>query len=126
MSRGTIKRERYRRRLARLYARDCNCHWCRKPTILMLGVHDAGREKRRATIDHLRDRFDPTRTEPNPKWAERTVLACLECNNRRGAERQAECVELQRRKSGAGQVRKLVRRIVSRETPGEGISGGFL
>lgn len=93
----------------------------------MLGVHDNGKETRRATIDHLRDRFDPTRRQPNRTREERTVLACLECNNRRGAERAVECLQLQRRKSQAGVVRKLVRRIVadvSRETGSDaGVAG---
>jgi len=43
-----------------------------------------------ATLEHLRDKYDPTRTinpvNKEPRWA----LACWECNNKRGAQRTKE------------------------------------
>jgi len=33
-----------------------------------------------ATIDHLRSRYDPMRSEPNHNQEERIVLACRKCN----------------------------------------------
>lgn len=45
--------------------------------------------RRMATLDHLDDRFSPQRGTFENKGEERTVLACAECNERRGAERVA-------------------------------------
>jgi hypothetical protein len=41
-----------------------------------------------ATIDHLRSRLSPHRTEPNLTNEERTVLACPPCNLDRAAQEE--------------------------------------
>jgi hypothetical protein len=54
-----------------------------------------------ATIDHLRSRLSPNRTEPNPDHEERTVLAHFRCNQQRATEEQAALpLEEKRRRSG--------------------------
>lgn len=85
------------------------CHWCNKPMLhwsdlrndptkaAKHGVRQInGMEKIKdmpatlATIDHLRDRFDPARQEPNVRHEQRWVLACWQCNTDRGNQRVAE------------------------------------
>lgn len=39
-----------------------------------------------ATIDHLRNRLDFNRTEPNTEQQSRTVLSCKKCNEDKGRE----------------------------------------
>jgi len=91
--------------MAILHKRDPDCHWCRKPTVLMR-VHTKETVRNRATLDHLDDRFEPRRGRY--KQQERTVLACWDCNHKRGQRRQAECIALQRVKSQAGHIAKAI------------------
>ena len=66
----------------------CNCemiHWTDSRYSTKRTVH----RNRIATVDHLRDRYDPTRGDPNPDREQRWVLACWECNQRRSDERTA-------------------------------------
>ncbi len=66
------------------------CHWCECDLVLSPpGKHVKKQPPNLGTIDHLRDRFDPARRERNRHGERRLVLACLACNNRRGAESQA-------------------------------------
>lgn len=52
-----------------------------------------------ATLDHLRDRFDPTRRIP-ARGDKRRVMACNACNNLRGQIRQRmQPIEELRRRS---------------------------
>lgn len=87
------------RYLARLHRRfDGICHWCGQVTLLLPPV--AKRKKLpplMATRDHLDDRFSPERGRQPGTY--RVVLACLKCNNERGAASQAAqpIEELQRR-----------------------------
>ncbi len=68
------------------HARDPRCHWCKRVTILK-AFQRAGPDEASliATEDHIRCRAEcSTRAE----WdaPENRVLACHECNQRRGAE----------------------------------------
>lgn len=70
-------------------AQDGEGHYCHKP--MQIEVQSGGRlPNNYATIEHLRDRFDPTRNEPNHQQDKRIVLACNKCNNDRGREREKE------------------------------------
>lgn len=95
-------------RLKKLWEADPKCHWCGKPTVLILvppGVAIGGRVFNAATIDHLRSRLDPNRQEPNSGVDIRTVLACWRCNQQRNDFEQASISveELRRRaKNGHG------------------------
>lgn len=100
MSRSTKDTERKRMSLFR--RQDGRCYWCACDLVVSPpGKHIKSPPPNLATIEHLRDRFDPTRWERNRNGERRLVLACLECNNRRGAENQAAAgKEELRRRSG--------------------------
>lgn len=89
-------KQRLKHRLRRLWEKDPRCHWCGKPTFLILtppGVDfNIGKQHpKMATIDHLRSRYDSTRKERSPEDNEpRTVLACHACNDKRNEEEQAQ------------------------------------
>ena len=100
------------RRLAKLHKRNPQCHWCPRITTLMLGVNTKATVRQRATLDHLDDRFSPMRGR-HPRGIERTVLACWDCNHKRGQRRQAALVALQRRKSLAGHIHKAIRQTLA-------------
>lgn len=83
----------------RRWRKDPRCAWCRRVTVLWRGPpRDTPKNDPRrrpplnaATVDHLRDRFDPTRQEPiigRPQV--RRVLACWECNWARNVYREAQ------------------------------------
>lgn len=71
-------------RLHRLFKNaDGLCYWCDEPVIL--GLRQPLPDNA-ATIDHLRDRFNPTRWQPMQPGEgpdDRTVLACHRCNHTR-------------------------------------------
>lgn len=101
-----------RRRRAMFKKQDGKCHWCQCDMIMPPeGQHVPRMPKNMATIEHLRDRFSWDRQEPNINREFRWVLACLGCNNRRGHERQAELIDIQRAKSMAGHADKAMRRL---------------
>jgi len=99
---------RNRRRLLTRWLADSRCHYCGKPTILILIAPQQrmpGRfanYKLRATLEHLRSRLHNGRQEP-ADGQQRIVLACHACNqaanNRETAELSLD--ELWRR-SGRG------------------------
>jgi 5-methylcytosine-specific restriction endonuclease McrA len=95
-----------RRRRELFHAQGGCCHWCKEPMRLIEDNPGGGCPKDMATIDHLRDRFHPERRQP-PRGEERYVAACWNCNNKRGAVRQAELgkPELQRRAAGRNRRR---------------------
>jgi hypothetical protein len=96
-----------KRRRLNLYQRDPHCHWCRCLTVLPPeGSPPKVTPPNEATIDHLRDRYDPRRREPARNQEERTVLACRGCNARRNTERQAEMAELHAASSARGHFKK--------------------
>lgn len=100
--------QRIKRRRRNLHRRDPRCHWCGNDTVLMEG-HIKYPPPNMATLDHLDDRFDVNRG--SYAHAERTVLACVACNNARGAIRQRELWEEQRLRSITGHLRKRLRRM---------------
>lgn len=80
--------ERLRRRRWRLFGeQQGKCYWCKCEMVLMWNCDPKIKPGNLATIDHLRDRFDATRTEP-ANGDQRLVAACSDCNFRRGTERQ--------------------------------------
>ena len=92
-----------------LWTKDPHCHWCGRLTVQPSEILKMGQPNppEMATIDHLVDRFEGR----NRNNFNNVVLACNECNNRRGRERQAKIPleELQRR-SKLHQQAKLRRR----------------
>jgi len=97
--------KRKRRRAALWRQQQGKCHWCGEAMMHWNDWYAQHRDAkggwqppRLATIDHLRDRFDPTRQIP-ARGSQRLVLACRQCNHQRGVEsqRQQPLEELQRR-----------------------------
>lgn len=86
MSNGKSKR----RRLFKLWEEDPRCYYCKLETVLIMrppslvsefdGVKTHLRE---ATIEHLRHRMSDDRGSDSN---EATVLACRECNHKKGVE----------------------------------------
>ena len=63
------------------------CHWCKcKLTHPKFVKRGDTQPDNMATIDHLRNRLDFNRTEPNTEREARTVLSCKKCNQDRGDE----------------------------------------
>lgn len=90
---------RWRRRHWR---QDPRCAWCGRVTVLVTPRRHEAPPPNMATVDHLRDRYDPTRGEPLRGRPEvRRVLACLECNHGR-AERKTAALPIEElhRRSG--------------------------
>lgn len=90
------------RRREILWHRDPRCHWCGCLTRLMPGDQHkrAGQPKDMATVDHLDSRLSGQKAQYHA-GEERTVLACQECNTRRGREEEQRLgIEEQRRRSG--------------------------
>jgi hypothetical protein len=94
----------------RRWRKDPRCAYCGVVTILRWTPpprREGGGNPRPplnlATVDHLRDRYDPTRQDPPRHGEVRRVLACWRCNNALGAIRTAlqPLEELRRRSSGA-------------------------
>lgn len=97
-------------RIFGLWRRDPRCHWCRRPTVLIFRPPGCGQSTvparaDEATIDHLWTRFDGRTQTHN---VEVTVLACRECNGKRGACREAKVPldELHRRAGNGGTNRE--------------------
>src|SRR5574343_1651147 len=70
-----------RNRVQKMWRRSPLCHWCKNPTTLVesgqLRLHPHS-----ATFDHLHHRSHPLRYTRKGRNA--GVLACYECNQRRG------------------------------------------
>jgi hypothetical protein len=96
------RRARIRRRRCALFEQQGGlCYWCKGEAVLMDGqnFHGVGQPKNLATLDHLRDRYDPTRREPS-NGEPRYVMACYDCNQKRGYERtMQQSIEVRRRMS---------------------------
>ena len=71
----------------KLWQADPRCHWCKRITrLLNIPEIQGPAPPDLATIDHLRSRYSLERFV-KPKIGESTkVLACYECNARRGIE----------------------------------------
>ncbi len=98
--------ERKRRKLLLRWEQQKGlCHWCEKPTILIMRPPSQGMRfflpvPNEATLDHLRSRLHPDRLEP-ANGEIRLVMACRQCNNERGqAEEAALPKEELHRRSG--------------------------
>lgn len=78
-----------KRRRQEMWAKDPCCHWCGRETVLVHRIDGGLTLPNQATLEHLYDRLDPRRYEKGRK-GNRYVLACYECNWRRGRERQRE------------------------------------
>jgi len=81
MSRGKGKENHNRGRVKRLWDKCKHCHWCNKITRLQESGVGAAKQDT-ATFDHIYHRSEPERK----KYPHRGVLACYECNQRRGRE----------------------------------------
>ena len=80
------RREKLRRRKRKLYRRQKGrCFWCGCQMRFPPSGHTERPEATMATIEHLDDRFSPLRGKFS-NGVERTVLACLKCNQKRGRE----------------------------------------
>ena len=82
--------DKKRRRKARLFARqNGKCYWCKNDMVIIPTVgNEKTFPKNLATLDHLFDKFHPSR-RANSRGKERTVLACWQCNFNRCVESQA-------------------------------------
>lgn len=90
-----------------LWNENPHCYWCGKETLL-IDLNNKRVKKQQwkdaATLDHLYTKYelDKRKSEGNP-----IVLACQECNHRRGAEstKAQPIEELWRR---AGQLERMI------------------
>lgn len=77
-----------RRRRRALWEKDNRCHWCGIETIWSEnsnGINPADS----ATLDHIYSKYHPKRLKPNTTREIRYVLACQQCNHKRGREEDA-------------------------------------
>ena len=76
-----------KRRRDKLFSENPYCYWCGCVVIHPETIERKETQpKNMATIDHLRDRLNSSRTEPNPNREIRTVLSCKDCNEKRSRE----------------------------------------
>lgn len=73
------------RRIFNLWCKSPFCNWCGRVTVLIFRTDGIKMPMRKdeATLDHLNDRYGE---RPNVQGVETTVLACWECNGKRGHE----------------------------------------
>jgi hypothetical protein len=83
---GAKYNQRMVRKKATLFAeQNGRCHWCRGAMVMPDPEIPPERHPHNmATIEHLRDRWHPLRSEPNNSNQRRLVAACKRCNERRG------------------------------------------
>ena len=74
-----------RKRKLNLWKKDPHCHYCGVETIVLNQPRIKGTPPNLATLDHLYSKFDYRRYIPEFNNAERTVLCCFSCNNKRAA-----------------------------------------
>lgn len=107
MSNTNIKIKRQRVYL--FLHQEGKCHWCRCDMVLMFAAPPNFRPKNLATLDHLRDRWDETRSEPNPERERRRVLACHECNMAPGnASQAAQPIEVLHERAGGHSAQRAL------------------
>lgn len=106
----TRNRDRSRNIRLRMWRKNPHCYYCGIKTIW---VERSGGTAlpHEATIEHLRSRLNPTRTEPCVDNKDRRItIACYKCNHERAElERQQIPVEEWRRRTEEGQLRKKKR-----------------
>jgi 5-methylcytosine-specific restriction endonuclease McrA len=93
-------------RILNLWRQNPRCYWCNRLTVLIFRPPGMLRTQCRfrgdeATIDHLVTRYDGRQ---QTHGQEMTVMACRDCNGRRGASREAQVPleELRRRSRREG------------------------
>lgn len=87
---GRKQRERLQRQRLRLRIEQNGlCYYC-DVEMIYDGRNRGELPTNYETFEHLKDKFDPTRTDPNHENGQRVVLACHKCNNERSAERCRE------------------------------------
>ena len=80
---GYSKKKCYRTRVTKLWNNDPHCHWCNVKTIrVKLGQRTL--DPYSATFDHLYHKSNPLRH--TRKGRSLGVLACYDCNQRRGRD----------------------------------------
>jgi hypothetical protein len=96
--------DKRRRQLQRLFNEQGGlCFYCRQAMVIT--PHGPGKkvDPRKATTEHLDDRFNPVRGKHGGSGAVRHVAACYECNFERGRESQAsQPIELLRERASHG------------------------
>lgn len=109
----------------RLWKRRPFCHWCGAgPLVLIEAPRRKGWRKRLATLDHLRSKLDPTRQEVSvPGGPRRYVLACFDCNHRRGAEEYRAKVSLEEQWARSGRAPRNPGNVVAESGVGRGVGG---
>ena len=92
------------KKLRKLWTDDPKCYYCKRTTVLVQVASNERMPKTfaeyplRATIEHLRSRFDETRQDPiQDENDRRIVLACNECNFKRGIEEVMKNKEARRK-----------------------------
>lgn len=70
-------------RVARMWVNDPRCHWCKVVTTRVTGGQ-IRLEPHAATYDHLYHKSDPMRSTRKGRHV--GVLACYECNQKRGRD----------------------------------------
>lgn len=79
-----------KKRRDKLWWKDPHCHWCGIETVP--SRNDSGiQQPNTATLDHLRHKSDPERGQYGRTRTRQVVLACFECNARRGREADIKC-----------------------------------
>lgn len=95
--------QKIKRRRANLYGHQFGkCHWCSCKMVLFPTDGIQKLPDNFATIDHLRDRFNPHRLVQPVGGEQRWVLACKRCNEARGrASERGQSPEALWERSGA-------------------------
>lgn len=98
------RKRRWRAHRLDLYVQQGGkCYWCNCQMVLPRGGLPEDTANL-CTVDHLRDRFDPKRSEP-AYGEKRHVAACWTCNQRRCSESLIANSEEHKRRCLAGQDR---------------------
>lgn len=84
--RSNDRHRRKKERLLRLWLKDPKCHWCGRTTLYCLPLKGFGSLPEQATTEHLNSRLSGKRSCNNDNREKRIVLACYECNHKRGME----------------------------------------
>lgn len=74
-----------RKRVLNIWKKDPRCYWCKRETTLE-GRDTGDVLPHTATLEHLYSKFHPHRLTPNTTQEIRRVLACYECNHKRGRD----------------------------------------
>lgn len=79
------------------------CYWCAREIFLRFRSGGGAAFPDEATLDHLDDKFSEERGQHPTEF--RRVVACNDCNERRGREAQERAgIDELRRRSGRGNI----------------------